>query len=250
METFDAKKETQNCIGWISNWFEEKSGNAKGAVIGISGGKDSTVVAGLLCAALGKEKVMGVLMPSGLQKDIQDSKKVCAYLGIDYRVVNIESIYRSAVEAIEDCEGTRIALSTHTKTNIAPRLRMTVLYAIGQELNFRVAGTGNLSERYVGYSTKWGDTANDFNPIANFTTEEVVKIGEQLHMPDDLLKKTPEDGLSGKTDEENLGFSYAILNGYIKTGFCSDPEIKGKIDKLHEYNKHKLLSIPIYTPKI
>lgn len=247
MKYFDAKLETQNCIEWIKNWFDNESGNAKGVIIGISGGKDSTVVAALLCKALGRDRVFGVLMPNGNQHDIDDSKQICKLLFIDYVVVNIDQVYTSILDCITK-EG--IGISAHTKTNIPPRIRMTALYAIGQEKGYRVAGTGNLSERYIGYSTKWGDTANDFNPIANFVTDEVIAIGRELDLPAELIEKTPEDGLSGKTDEENLGFTYKQLNKYIRTGICEDKEVKLKIDKLHKYNTHKQNPIMIYIPKL
>jgi len=244
---FDVEYEAKACIEWIKNWFEKESGGAKGVVIGISGGKDSSVVAGLLCKAIGKDEVIGILMPNGEQKDIEDSKKICEFLKINYRVINIENVYNALINCIQSDNGNSFELSKHTKTNIAPRIRMTTLYTIGQELNFRVAGTGNASEKYVGYATKWGDTANDFNPIANFTTDEVVAIGKQLGLPIELMDKAPSDGLTGKTDEDNLGFSYATLNHYIKTGECEDEKIKAEIDKRHKYNNHKFTPIPVYN---
>jgi len=237
---FNAKEQTENCIHWLQTWFEKESGNAKGAIIGISGGKDSTVVAGLLCKALGKERVFGVLMPNGVQKDISDSHRVCEFLDIKNIVVNIEAAYKGITDAIG------LELSAHTNTNIPPRVRMTILYTLGQEMNYRVAGTGNLSERYIGYTTKWGDGACDFNPIGNFTTEEVIAVGATLGLPKDLIEKIPADGLSGKTDEENIGFSYKILNRYIRDGICEDAAIKEKIDKMHKISSHKRELVPMF----
>ncbi len=243
MSDFNATVETQNCIDWIKNWFAEESGQADGAVIGISGGKDSTVVAALLCKAIGKERVLGIMMPNGIQKDIQDSKRVCSLLNIPHMTVNIEQAYNGVLSGIT--EGS-VVLSEHTKTNIPPRIRMLTLYAIGQEKGYRVAGTGNASERYVGYATKWGDMASDFNPIGEFLTDEVIAIGRELGLPEELIVKTPADGLTGKSDEENLGFSYQQLNDYIKTGSISDKEAQKKIEERHSYSTHKSKPIPTY----
>jgi len=237
---FNPKEQTQKCINWIQTWFEKQSGNANGAIIGISGGKDSTVVAALLCKAIGNQRVLGVLMPNGIQNDISDSHQICKILNIRNITVNIETAFNGIINAIE------MDLSKQSKINIPPRLRMTILYTLGQELNYRVAGTGNLSERYIGYTTKWGDSACDFNPIGNFTTDEVIKIGAELGLPKDLIEKVPADGLSGKSDEENIGFSYKILNKYIREGVCEDAEIKGKIEKLHQISRHKQEPIPMY----
>lgn len=245
MKEFNVTKETNACIQWIKDWFKNESGGAKGVVLGISGGKDSTVVAALLCKAIGKEKVLGVLMPNGEQKDINDSKRVCEFLQIDHKIVNIEQAYAGILNCIQNED---ITVSAHTKTNIPPRLRMTVLYAIAQEINYRVGGTGNYSEKYVGYCTKWGDMAHDFNPIGNFTTELVVAIGKELGLPVDLVEKPPQDGLSGKTDEDNMGFTYKAVNRYIETGECEDNATKEKIEKRHQYNLHKMNPIPVYKP--
>lgn len=234
---FDAKYQSEKIVEWIRDWFENHSGNAKGIVIGISGGKDSTVVAALCAKAIGKDKVFGVLMPNDHQSDIKDSIKVCQTIGIGYKIVNIGDIYAEilATLRLED-----ISLSFHTRTNIPPRIRMTILYAIGQELSYRVAGTGNVSEAFVGYFTKWGDGAYDFNPIANLTAEQVVAVGDALGLPYELVHKTPSDGLCGKSDEENLGFSYKDVSNYINYGICKEEGAANKIRKMHEYNAHKL----------
>lgn len=254
--SIDVKTLTEQCVAWIKNWFENYSGNAKGVILGISGGKDSTVVAALCTKALGKDKVLGILMPNGDQLDIADSVEICEFLGIKYRVVNIMPIFEALNNAIrysksyyeEDFVDNFMPLSSHTQTNIPPRIRMTVLYAIGQELGYRVAGTGNASEAFVGYTTKYGDSAYDFNPIGELTTEEVIAIGDYLGLPKHLVYKTPSDGLCGKSDEENLGFTYEEVNKIIKHGTTGYVKIDEKIWKAHQYNLHKLFAAPKFMP--
>jgi NAD+ synthase len=182
----DVKETTEKLIQWIRNWFEV-NGKGCNAVIGISGGKDSTIVAALCVEALGKDRVIGVLMPNGVQKDISDSLEVCNYLGIRKYVVNINQ----AVEALKTSMG--IDLSPQSETNLPPRIRMTTLYAISQSNNGRVANTCNLSENYVGYETKFGDGAGDFSPLGNLTVKEVLEIGDYLGLPNHLVHKVPMD---------------------------------------------------------
>lgn len=237
---FNAAKESENIINWIKAYFEQQPG-AKGAVIGISGGKDSSVVAKLLVEALGKERVFGVLMPNGEQKDISDSLRIVDILGINHKVVNIEKAYKGLLEGIQDDN-----LSVDAKINIPPRLRMTTLYAIAANKHYRVAGTGNKSEGFVGYTTKWGDSAFDFNAIGDLTTEEVMAVGDHLGLPYELVHKTPSDGLSGLSDEEKLGFTYRQINEYIENGTCGDKEVDEKIRLKHEYNRHKAVMPPKY----
>jgi NAD+ synthase len=239
-KNFNAEKTCKAIINWIRDYFKAQP-FTKGAVIGISGGKDSTVTAKLLVEALGKERVFGVLMPNGEQKDIADSLRVVDILGINYKTVNIEKAYKGILDGIGE-----EALSMDAKINIAPRLRMTTLYAIGTSLHYRVCGTGNKSEGFVGYTTKWGDNAFDFNPIGDLTTEEVVAIGDYLGLPYELTHKIPSDGLSGQSDEEKLGFTYRQLNDYIENGSSGDTEIDEKIKLKHEYNKHKRILPPKY----
>lgn len=254
--TFDVKKQTENCINWIREWFENHSGNAKGVIIGISGGKDSTVAAKLLCEAIGNEKVLGIMMPNGQQKDINDSKRVCELLNIRYTTVNIQESYEGIIKSIESSEFNNsdfksINLSSHTLTNISPRLRMTTLYSIGQELGYRIVGTGNLSESLVGYCTKYGDTACDFAILSTFTKREVVKIGEYLDLPEELVKKKPSDGLSGLSDEDNLGFSYEVLDKFIRCGICEDEKVKEVIRDRWKINSHKRdIQVPHYNSEI
>jgi NAD+ synthetase len=242
-KNFEAEKVCRDIIKWIRDYFENQPG-AKGAVIGISGGKDSTVTSRLLVEALGEDRVFGVLMPNGEQKDIADSLRVVETVGIKYKIVNIEKAYNGLLEGIAEDD-----LSIDAKINIAPRLRMTTLYAIGANLHYRVCGTGNKSEGFVGYTTKWGDSAFDFNPIGDLTTEEVMAIGDCLGLPYELVHKTPSDGLSGQSDEEKLGFTYKQINKYIENGTCGDREVDEKIRLKHEYNKHKGVLPPKFEVK-
>ncbi|MGL4772550.1 MAG: NAD(+) synthase [Clostridium sp.] len=241
MRDFDVNVVKGEIIEWIRNYFKAQP-SAKGAVIGISGGKDSTVVSKLLVEALGKDRVFGVLMPNGEQKDIDDSLRVVKELGINYRVVNIEQAYDGLLNAIgNEC------ISKQGMINIPPRLRMTTLYAIGATMGYRVAGTGNKSEGFVGYTTKWGDNACDFNPIGNLNTAEVVALGDALGLPYELTHKAPSDGLTGLTDEDNLGFTYDQVNKYMDEGTCGDLNVDEKIKLKHEYNLHKSNRIPTWN---
>ena len=250
---FDAVKAKNDCVQWIRDWFD-KNGPGCNAVIGISGGKDSSVVAALCVEALGKDKVVGVLMPNGFQKDIHDSLRVVEYLDIKYTVVNIKEAFDGILSRIDDMfvperDGyEEINISEQTKINLPPRIRMATLYAISQSVNGRVVGTDNASEAYIGYSTRWGDNVADLMPILHFTSEEVVAIGDACGLPYDLTHKTPSDGLCGKTDEDNFGFTYEVLNKYILTGECEDVETKAKIDYLHNKNLFKLEPIPSFVP--
>lgn len=241
---FDANLEIRKVIMWIQNWFME-NGPTANAVIGISGGKDSTIIAKLLVDALGKDRVIGVMMPNGVQPDISDSERVIEFLGIKGYEVNIYDQYNAEVSALREAG---IEPTKDTLINIGPRLRMTTLYAIAQSLpnGGRVCNTCNASEDYIGYSTKYGDAAGDFSPCADFTVTEMLQIGDALGLPYELVHKTPSDGLCGKTDEDNLGFTYAELDKYIETGFIKDLEKKAIIDRKHRLNLHKLKTIPTY----
>lgn len=228
----------QKIINWLNEYKETT--NCKGVVLGISGGKDSTVVAMLSTLVFGVDNVFGVIMPNGIQKDIDDSLAVCKTLDIPYVVVNIKDSYDAILNQIH---GVRI--SDKAKTNIAPRLRMITLYAIAQSLGYRVIGTGNASERYIGWFTKYGDGGCDLNPIAHLTCTEVIELGKQLceefNLPIDLIVKKPADGLTGKSDEENFGFTYKQLDDYIRlVDGSGNPEVDEKIEKLHKYSEHKL----------
>ena len=239
---FDAPKVKNEIIAWIADYFNN---NGKGclAVIGLSGGKDSTVTAALCVKALGAERVFAVLMPQGRQWDIDTAKEIAEFLKIKSCEINILDTVNSIVNAVENAGN---PLNETARVNIPARVRMTLLYALSAIACGRVANTGNLSEDYIGYSTKFGDSAGDFSPLSSLTATEVKAIGRELELPVRFIEKIPEDGLSGKTDEENFGFSYEILDRYIMEGICEDPEIKEKIDRLHKNNLHKSQHIPSY----
>ncbi len=241
MDDFDEKKVTKELLLWLKNWFEE-NGKDCNAVLGISGGKDSTVAAALCVKALGKERVIGVLMPNGEQNDISDSHKVCKLLDIRNITINIKDAVDDEMKLLLKGvkELGKEELTSQTIINLPPRIRMATLYGISQTMNGRVINTCNLSEDWVGYSTRYGDSAGDVSPLSNLTVEEVRKVGLELGLPYELVYKTPSDGLCGKTDEDNLGFTYATLDKYIRTGICEDPQIQALIDKKHLQNKFKL----------
>ena len=241
---FDALKVKNDCVDWIRDFFE-KNGKGCNAVIGISGGKDSSVAAALCVEALGADRVIGVLMPCGEQFDISCSYKLVEHLGIKYYVINI----KDAVEGLKNSIPPELILSNQSLVNLPPRIRMSTLYAVSQSCNGRVVNTCNLSEDWVGYSTRYGDAAGDFSPLSNLTVAEVKEIGRLTGLPDDLVDKTPIDGLCGKTDEDNLGFTYAELDRYIRTGEIDDLDHKAKIDDMHRKNLFKLQLMPSFKPE-
>ena len=241
---FNAEKVKNQCVEWIRNFFDE-NGKGCNAVVGISGGKDSSIAAALCVEALGKDRVIGVLMPCGEQHDIDMAQLLVDHLGIKHYVVNI----KDAVEGLKNRFPKDLEISTQTVTNIPPRVRMTTLYAISQSCNGRVCNTCNLSEDWVGYSTRYGDAAGDFSPMSHLTVTEVKEIGRILGIPDVLVDKVPIDGLCGKTDEENLGFTYAELDVYIRTGEIEDKEKKEIIDRKHKMNLFKLELMPSFKPE-
>ena len=240
---FDAKKVKDACVLWIREFFEENGPDCN-AVIGISGGKDSAVVAALCVEALGADRVIGVLMPNGVQKDITSAQLAVNRLGIRSYTVNI----RDAVEGIR--KNIPFELSRQSEINLPARIRMAALYAVSQSSNGRVANTCNLSEDWVGYATRYGDGAGDFSPCSHLTVQEVKALGRELGLPEVLVEKTPIDGLSGMTDEENLGFTYEELDCYIRMGVIEDPEKKQRIDRLHALNAFKLQLMPAFDPHI
>lgn len=242
----NAKKVKDEIVQWIRDWFEE-NGPGCNAVVGISGGKDSTVVAALCCEALGKDRVIGVMMPEGHQDDIDMSYAVIRHLGIKSMLVNIGMTVNYLLEGVNwALESHEIDVSDQTLINLPPRIRMATLYAISQSLNGRVSNNCNLSEEWVGYSTRWGDSVGDFAPLVNLTVSQVKAIGYELGLPAEFIEKVPSDGLCGKTDEDNLGFTYEALDKYIETGNCDDPEVKARIDYLHEKNRFKRCPIPCF----
>lgn len=242
---FNAEKTKNECIEWIQQFFSE-NGKDCNAVIGISGGKDSSVAAALCAQALGKDRVIGVLMPNGKQHDIDMAYKLVNHLGIKHYEVNI----KDAVDGLLKSMPENMEILSQTITNIPPRIRMTTLYAVSQSNNGRVANTCNLSEDWVGYSTRYGDAAGDFSPLSHLTVTEVKEIGYALNLPKDLVDKTPIDGLCGKTDEENLGFTYAELDRYIRTGQIDNPKTKELIDQKHKANLFKLQLMPSFKPTL
>ncbi|MBQ7661012.1 MAG: NAD(+) synthase [Clostridia bacterium] len=245
MVVFDAIKVKDACVSWIRDFFLE-NGDGCNAVVGISGGKDSSVVAALCVEALGRDRVIGVLMPCGVQADIDAAQMLVDHLGIRRYTVNIEAAVNGLLSALpQDLE-----ITAQSRTNLPPRIRMATLYAVGQSVNGRVANTCNLSEDFVGYSTRYGDAAGDFSPLSKLTVAEVKEIGRRLGLPDVLVDKVPSDGLCGKTDEDNLGFTYAVLDRYIRTGQIDDEATKARIDSLHRRNLFKLSMMPAFDPQI
>ncbi len=242
---FDALKVKNDCVEWIRNFFEE-NGKGCNAVVGISGGKDSSIAAALCVEALGKDRVIGVLMPCGAQADIDCAYKLVHHLGIKYHVVNVEA----AVNGVLNSLPKEIEISKQTRINLPPRIRMSTLYAISQSCNGRVVNTCNLSEDWVGYSTRYGDAAGDFSPMSYITVTELRQIGRLLDLPIDLVDKTPIDGLSNLTDEDNLGFTYAVLDKYIREGIIEDEKTKELIDTKHRNNLFKLKLMPAFKPEI
>ena len=243
MYTFNAEKTKNECVRWIRDFFE-KNGPGCNAVIGISGGKDSSVVAALCVEALGRDRVIGVLMPCGEQADIDMAKLLVSHLGIRHFIVNI----KDAVDGVT--KNIPFELSEQSRQNLPPRIRMATLYAVSQSNNGRVANTCNLSEDWVGYATRYGDGAGDFSPCSHLTVQEVKAIGRVLGLPAVLVDKVPIDGLCGKTDEDNLGFTYAELDRYIREGIEPEPEKKEKIDRLNRINAFKLQLMPSFDPGI
>ena len=239
---FDAMKVRQDIVEWIREWFDE-NGPGCNAVLGISGGKDSSVVAALCAEALGRERVVGVLMPNGQQHDIDVARDLCSHLGIRAIEINIKDAFDGLMAQLQ---GSLSEITAQTTANLPPRLRMATVYAVAQSLNGRVANTCNLSEDYVGYSTRYGDSVGDFSPLSNLTVQEVKAVGHAMGLPERFVEKVPIDGLCGKTDEDNLGFSYAVLDRYIRTGVCEDEAVRARIDRLHKMNLFKLQLMPSF----
>lgn len=242
---FNAQKVKDACVQWIRDFFEN-NGKGCNAVIGISGGKDSSVAAALCVEALGKDRVIGVLMPKGEQHDIDKAFMLVNHLGIKHYVVNIEDAFDGIMKNLPD----ELEITAQSVQNLPPRLRMSTVYMISQSCNGRVCNTCNLSEDWVGYSTRYGDSVGDFSPMSCLTVTEVKEIGHLLGLPCELVEKVPIDGLCGKTDEENLGFTYAVLDKYIRTGEIENKETKEIIDKKHKMNLFKLQLMPVFDPKI
>ena len=240
---FDVKGVKQQIVEWIADYFQNNGSLDTKAIIGISGGKDSSVIAALCVEALGKDRVLGVLMPQGTQHDIDVAFDLCTTLDIAYVEINIMEPVRALYDEITLAG---LTLNTVATFNTPARIRMATLYAVSGIIGGRVANTSNLSEDYVGYATKFGDGVGDFSPLSDLTVSEVIAIGKELHLAPKFIDKTPIDGLCGKSDEDNLGFSYEVLDKYIREGVCEDANVKEKIDTLYKMNLHKVNPMPAF----
>ena len=233
----DAEKEVQHIVDEIKHYFVKNGNENTKAVIGISGGKDSTIAAALLVRALGKDRVIGVRMPNGYQIDAKDAAEVCAILGIQSYHINIGDAYEHMCAAFVS---TGLPVGPQIKTNTPARLRMTALYMVAAAVGGRVINTGNASEFYVGYTTKYGDLAGDFAILRDYYVRDVYAIGDVLtELPYELVHKTPGDGMSGKTDEDNMGFTYEVLDAYLLDFVNPDYDTLRNIEERHKRNMHK-----------
>ncbi len=233
---------------WIKNYVFNEA-HSHGVVLGMSGGKDSLVMAKLCVDAIGNENVVGVIMPNGNMKDIEIAKRSCEILKIRYYIININDMYNNVIDSIKPIlNNEQAALTTVTTFNTPPRIRMVTLYAIAGSLGYLVANTSNLSEAMVGYTTKWGDNVGDFSALANFTKEEVCEMGILLGLPNELVNKVPEDGVSGKSDEDKLGFPYSSLDNFIRNG--EKDQFFPKIEKMHNISSHKRNGVVKYENNI
>lgn len=246
---FDALKVKNDIVKWIQDWFSD-NGPGCNAIVAVSGGKDSSVVAALCVEALGADRVIGVLLPKGVQHDIDVSRALVSHLGIRSFTLNIQDAYDGVISQLNEALGSE-NIKDQTLTNLPARLRMAAVYAVSQSMNGRVANTCNLSEDWVGYSTRYGDNAGDFSPLSYLTVNEVKAVGRVLGLPSEFVDKTPIDGLQPLTDEQKLGFTYDTLDRYIREGICEDPAVKERIDHLHRINLFKLSYMPCfkYTPE-
>ena len=243
MYNFDAKQTAEKLVKWLKDYFDN-NGQPINAVVGCSGGKDSTVVLAALTKAIGPDRIYAILMPNGEQADIDDSYKICEYLGLKPHVCNIQDAYNGVVGSVSG----EFEPTNQMKINLAPVLRMTTLKAISQCVNGRFTCNGNASEAYIGWFTIDGDDRGSVKPLINMTVTEVIQVGEALGLPDWMIHKTPTDGLCGQTDEDKFGFTYEVLDKYIRTGEIDDLEIKAKIDDMHKRNAFKLKPMPSFEP--
>lgn len=243
MYNFDAKQTAEKLVKWLKDYFDN-NGQPINAVVGCSGGKDSTVVLAALTKAIGPDRIYAILMPNGEQADIDDSYKICEYLGLKPHVCNIQDAYNGVVGSVSG----EFEPTGQMKINLAPVLRMTTLKAISQCVNGRFTCNGNASEAYIGWFTIDGDDRGSVKPLINMTVTEVIQVGEALGLPDWMIHKTPTDGLCGQTDEDKFGFTYEVLDKYIRTGEIDDLEIKAKIDDMHKRNAFKLKPMPSFEP--
>ena len=241
MNDFSAREQLPGLLDWMR--AQMKACYGKTAVVGISGGKDSSVVAALCREAYGREHVVGVLMPDGVQPDIDYSNGLVEFLGIRHYTVNIHAAVRGV---LDEMERLNLPPTRQTTVNLPSRIRMSTLYAVAQSVEGGIVlNTSNLSEDWVGYCTVYGDSAGAFSPLGMYTTEEVIALGAALGLPEKFLLKPPSDGLTGLTDEDNLGFTYHAVNEYVRRGVC-DPEIKAQIDAKHRASRFKFQTLPVY----
>lgn len=244
---FDAAETKEAIVKWIREYFR-KNGPDCNAIVGISGGKDSTIVAALCVEALGRERVIGVLMPQEVQSDIDVAREVVEYLGIQSHEINIASAVNSLLESVR---AGGVVDGSQARVNLPARIRMATLFLVSQSRNGRVANTSNFSESYLGWGTLGGDMFGQFSPLSKLTVTEVKLIGRELGLPEKFIEKAPADGLTGKTDEDNFGFTYEFLDRYIRTGeFGSEIEKAAKIDKMHDANVFKLLPMQTFLPDV
>ena len=243
MYNFDEKQTAEKLVKWLKDYFDN-NGQPINAVVGCSGGKDSTVVLAALTKAIGPDRIYAILMPNGEQADIDDSYKICEYLGLKPHVCNIQDAYNGVVGSVSG----EFEPTGQMKINLAPVLRMTTLKAISQCVNGRFTCNGNASEAYIGWFTIDGDDRGSVKPLINMTVTEVIQVGEALGLPDWMIHKTPTDGLCGQTDEDKFGFTYEVLDKYIRTGEIDDLEVKAKIDDMHKRNAFKLKPMPSFEP--
>ena len=253
MKKFDAKYETERVIEFIRKYYKEN--NLGGAILGISGGKDSGVVAGLLVEALGKENVIGVTLPChSKDEDRIDAKLVSDYYGFELINFDITSTFDSFKDELKNLGDFTNEETKNSDINLKPRLRMATLYYLAalysalRGKTYLVAGTSNKCELFVGYFTKGGDSVHDISTIADFTVDEVIAIGEYLKVPEKVLYKKPNDGLSNQTDEDKLGVKYKDIASYIQDPNLVEEDVREKIKRLHNNNLHKF-NIPTYRKK-
>ena len=233
-KVINAEEEIQHIVDEIKKYFVKNGNENTKAVIGISGGKDSTIAAALLVRALGADRVIGVLMPDGEQKDIKDAMEVCRILNIPYRVYNIGPVTKMFAGMVGDAYN-----KSNVATNTPARIRMTTLYAVAADVGGRVCNTGNASEAFIGYTTKYGDLAGDFAVLRNLTVREIYAIGDYLELPILLVHKQPADGMSGKTDEDNTGIPYDAIDDFLLDGTIPEMAIWEKMQAAHKRNEHK-----------
>lgn len=244
---FDAAKTKDEIVEWIRDYFR-KNGPDCNAVIGISGGKDSSIVAALCCEALGNGRVIGVLMPQGVQDDIDVARDLVTHLGIKSFEINIAETVNAL---LANGRAAGLCGSKQACVNLPARIRMATLFMVSQSTNGRVANTCNASENFVGWQTVGGDGFGQFSPLSKLTVTEVKSVGRELGLPEKFIEKAPADGLTGKTDEDNFGFTYEFLDKYIRTGeFGGDTATAAKIDRMHEANLFKDLPMPTYDPSL